>query len=86
MFFATNRRRPSRRFAFSFESLQTRITPSDVTGAGGMVETDGPIFTPDMYDAIGDMTMTMPTNDTPVGDSTAQDLDMFTMTIPSTSC
>lgn len=84
MFFARNRRRPSRRFAFSFESLQTRVTPSDISGAGGAVEDTDAVITPDMYPPL--LTWTIPGGDTPVDDSTAQGIDPYMMTVPTFSC
>ena len=77
----THRRRPTRRTVLSFECLQARITPSDLTGMSDTLSS--PTVTEDMWGSISTMTIT-DTTETSASMSTS--IEIGTMTLPTTSC
>ncbi len=89
MLFVSPRRRPTRRFVSSFDLLQSRITPSSVTGTGALVTTcettttSGGVITDDMYDNLD---WTVPKDYPATDTSTCEPIDPYLMTIPTTSC
>jgi hypothetical protein len=79
LFSSRPRRRVARRLTPTFDALQARITPSDVTGTS-----DGLVQTSDLY-VPSDYEMTIP-GTYEVEASMSTDVDSNTMTIPTFVC
>lgn len=72
----THRRRPARRVSLSFDCLQARITPSDVTGMGDAMS--GPTIPDDVWTSV--MVMSLPgSTDT----DNSMPIEIGTMTLPT---